>query len=106
MGKRPPQSYLTMQETAATLRVSERTVRRWIARGILTVRKVGGTIRVPREAALGGRSTLLRPKRGRPRKATASAVSALSDDVLTQTWNNPEDAVYDRWRELYGIRKR
>jgi excisionase family DNA binding protein len=106
MKKTPPKPYLTMEETAATLRVSERTVRRWIARGALTVRKVGGTVRVPREALLGGGSTVLRPKRGRPRKVTAGGVSALSDDIFMQTWDNPEDAIYDRWREIYGIRKR
>ena len=106
MKKTPPKAYLTMEETAATLRVSERTVRRWIARGALMVQKVGGTFRVPREAVFGGRGALPRPRRGRPRKAAANLVSALSDDVFGQTWDNPEDAVYDRWREIYGIRKR
>jgi excisionase family DNA binding protein len=106
MKKRTPRTYLTMEETAATLRVSERTVRRWIARGLLAVQKVGGTVRVPSEAVLGGRSGLPQPRKGRPPKTAETALSALSDGVFTETWDNPEDAVYDRWREIYGIRKR
>jgi hypothetical protein len=38
-------------------------------------------------------------------KAMAASVSALSDDVFARTWDNAEDAVYDRWRDLYGLRE-
>jgi excisionase family DNA binding protein len=98
-------TYFTIEETAATLRVSERTVRRWISRGTLAARKVARTVRIPR-GSVGEAAVLPEAGRGRPRKGTSRAFSALSDDALAQTWDNPEDAVYDRWRTIYGVRKR
>ena len=41
---------LTPKETAALCKVTERTVRRWIKRGILRVEHVGYRIRVPRSS--------------------------------------------------------
>lgn len=29
--------------------------------------------------------------------------SALSEDAFGRVWDNDEDAVYDNWRELYGV---
>ena len=29
--------------------------------------------------------------------------SALSEGSLQRVWDNDEDAIYDNWRELYGI---
>ena len=106
MGRKTPRPYLTIEDTAATLRVSERTVRCWITRGIMTARKVGGTWRVPIEAVVEGKPMSARPRRGRRPKALAVSVAALADDVFAKTWDNPQDAVYDRWRRIYGIRKR
>ncbi len=106
MRGKTPKPYLTIEETAATLRVSERTVRRWIARGIVAARKIAGTVRVPREAIVEGRLNSGRPLKGRPPKNRVPPVSALSDEAFAKTWDNPEDAVYDRWRKIYGIRKR
>ena len=30
----------------------------------------------------------------------------LREAALTELWDNPEDAVYDNWQELYGSRAR
>ena len=106
MRAKTPKPYLTIEETAATLRVSERTVRRWIARGIVAARKIAGTVRVPREAIVEGQLNSGRPRKGRPARSRAPSVAALSDEAFARTWDNPEDAVYDRWRKIYGIRKR
>ncbi|HEY7677228.1 MAG TPA: helix-turn-helix domain-containing protein [Candidatus Methylomirabilis sp.] len=54
MKRKMSKPYLTIEETAVTLRVSERTVRRWIARGIVAARKIAGTVRVAREAIVEG----------------------------------------------------
>ena len=27
----------------------------------------------------------------------------LSDPSLSGVWDNPDDAIYDNWRELYGV---
>jgi hypothetical protein len=29
--------------------------------------------------------------------------AAVSDEVFAETWDNDEDAVYDRWRASYGV---
>jgi len=29
--------------------------------------------------------------------------SAMSLDAFQRDWDNPEDAIYDNWRELYGV---
>lgn len=29
--------------------------------------------------------------------------SFLSEDSLARVWDNEEDAIYDNWRELYGV---
>jgi len=97
--------YLTIEEAAATLRVSERTVRRWIARGNLDAQKVGGTVRIANAAVGTGRRTP-RPRRGRPPSGPGISASALSDEAFARTWDNPEDAVYDRWRQIYRVRAR
>jgi excisionase family DNA binding protein len=96
---------LTIDEVAVTLRVSERTVRRWVARGALPARKVGGTVRIPRVALTAASLAAARPRRGRPPRRAVPEMSALSHDVFRRTWDNPADAVYDRWREIYGVRQ-
>ena len=62
--------------------------------------------RRPKRMLVGSRTALSRARKQRHLKRSASLVSALSDDVLGKMWDNPEDAMYDRWREIYGIRKR
>jgi excisionase family DNA binding protein len=48
-------AYLTVSEAALRLRVSEPTIRRWIARGHLPARRFGRTLRIPSQAVAGGR---------------------------------------------------
>lgn len=45
-GKIPPEPLLTIPEIAALFRVSEKTVRRWIAAGDLPAAKLGGQWRI------------------------------------------------------------
>ena len=40
------EAYLTIQETAGLLKVSERTVRRWIEKGELAALKIGRAVRI------------------------------------------------------------
>lgn len=102
---RPTTSFLTIREAAERLKVSQRTVRRWIDQGYLQVIKLGRTVRID-EGSLNGlifaRSNVVR----RPSEAREIApVSALVEEAFARTWDNPEDAVYDQWRDIYGIRK-
>lgn len=68
MGRSAAMPYLTVEETASTLRVSERTVRRWVASGILASRKIARTVRIPAAAVRGDILKRRRPLRGRPRR--------------------------------------
>ncbi|OIO97489.1 MAG: hypothetical protein AUK03_02405 [Anaerolineae bacterium CG2_30_64_16] len=36
-------------------------------------------------------------------RAERQGWSFLSEASLQRVWDNPEDAVYDNWRELYGV---
>lgn len=58
MTELPNKSLLRPDEVAALWSVSVRTVYRWIDLGILEAVKKGGTVRVPREKAEKGISTL------------------------------------------------
>ena len=42
-------AFLTIRDIAATLRVTERTVRRWIASGELATYRFGGSLRISRQ---------------------------------------------------------
>ena len=102
---RPATSFLTIREAAERLKVSQRTVRRWIDQGYLQVIKLGRTVRID-EGGLNdlifARSNVVR----RPSEAGGIApFSALAEEAFARTWDNPEDAVYDQWRDIYGIRK-
>ncbi len=72
MARKSAKAYLTIEETATTLRVSERTVRRWIASGLLRSRKIARAVRVPAAAVKPEATKRLRPPRGRPRRARRS----------------------------------
>jgi len=97
--------FLSIREVAKRLRVSERTIRRWIGRGYLEVIKIGRTVRID-EVKL---DDLVRnsgkPARGPSTVRESEPVSALAEEVFARTWNNPQDAIYDHWRDIYDVRK-
>ena len=78
MAQKAVKQYLTIEETANTLRVSERTVRRWIASGFLPGRKIAKTVRVPATAVRPEAIRGLRPFRGRPRRTRRSGEPDLA----------------------------
>lgn len=94
-------TYYTPSEVAERLKVSERTVRRWIREGELGAQRYGRQLRIP-DTAL----------RAFGEAATAEEVEDESDDmgwseislgVFEADWDNALDADYDRWREVYGV---
>ncbi len=36
-------------------------------------------------------------------KTEAEALARLSESSFAQDWDNEEDAVYDNWKEIYGV---
>jgi len=98
MGRRAAKPYLTIEETANTLRVSERTVRRWIASGVLASRRIARTVRVPAAAVKADIVKRRRPARGRPRRkmpAEALEMAALLMAGRSFDWlYDPREDVY------------
>lgn len=86
-------AFYTPREVATLLKVSERTVRRWIAHGTLTARRFGRQLRVPTEALDAFAHTA----------ADGGDWAALAADSFARDWENERDAAYDRWREHYGV---
>lgn len=93
----PSMMFYTPQEVAALLKVSERTVWRWIGEGKLRARGFGRQLRIPRESL---------EEFGRAETPADPDWLALAIDSFAKDWENEKDAEYDRWREHYGIPKR
>ena len=99
-------SFLSVRDVAERLKVSERTIRRWMDQGYLEVIKIGRTVRIEEDKLIDVVRNYGRPARGLAAVRGAEPVSALAEEVFARTWNNPKDAIYDHWRDIYDIRKR
>lgn len=87
--------WLTIAEVCEYLKVTRATLYRWAKDGKLRLHKVGArTTRVKR-------SDVERLVEGHP-----DDWAALSEQSFAEDWDSEEDAVYDNWRELYGVRTR
>jgi excisionase family DNA binding protein len=97
--------FFTIRDVAERLKVSQRTIRGWVDAGYLKVIKIGRTVRID-EVALGN---LVRSSgkvaRGPLTLRETEPVSALAEEVFARTWNNPQDAIYDHSRDIYGVGK-
>lgn len=91
--------FYTPDELATLLKVSRRTVRRWIAEGKLPARRFGRQLRIPGKALEDFGEPLTSADRDRD-------WSALAMESFAQDWNNEKDGEYDRWREHYAVPKR
>ncbi len=98
MAAKTTKAYLTIEETANTLRVSERTVRRWIARGVLTSRKIARTVRVPAAAVTADSVKGRRPARGRPRRKMPAEDLELAALLMA---GRSFDWLYDSREDVY-----
>lgn len=90
--------WLTVAEAANYLRVSRDTIYRWARQGKLTLYKLGSLTRLRRSEL----DRLIVPKAGG--EGEIEPWTALSQEAFSD-WDNPEDAIYDRWEELYGLRE-
>ena len=92
-------NFLTLDEAAAKLKVSPRTVRRWIKQGDLAAIKIGQTVRILEK----GLDQLANTHPYAP--GSALDIAAASDEAFAETWDNDSDAAYDNWRDIYGVSK-
>ena len=88
--------FYTPKEVAALLKVSERTVRRWIGEGKLRALRFGRQLRIPMEAL--DKFVQVAASSDQDRDWFALAIDSFAKD-----WENEKDAEYDQWRKRYGI---
>lgn len=86
----PVPDVLTVEQAAEYLQTSKVTVWRWLADGRLPGAKIGGRWRILR-------SEINRVLSGEP------DMEAAAQEALMEVWDNDDDAIYDNWRELYGV---
>ena len=88
--------FYTPKEVAVLLKVSERTVRRWIEEGKLKAQRFGRQLRIPAEALDKFGQVVASDDQDRD-------WFALAIDGFAKDWENEKDAEYDQWRKRYGI---
>jgi len=102
MAKAPPSEsqWLTLADAAHYLRISRHTLYRWAKQGKLRLYKIGRTTTRVRKRDLDALVQPFSPE------LTSEPWSQLSAAALDADWDNPEDAIYDDWEQLYGLSKR
>ena len=86
------EEYLTLEECASILKVSDRTIRRWINKGSLPALKIEKTIRV-----LKSDLDRLGKDVKNPEKESRNP-SDLSANTFNRIWDNEVDAeTWDNW---------
>jgi excisionase family DNA binding protein len=91
---------ITVAEAAKLLKLHPQTLRRWIHQGKLSARRIGRQFRLPADEL----QTILRPT-----QIEADGMMPMERAALTglgELWDNEEDAIYDDWKKLYGVKSR
>ena len=94
-------TYYTLEESARLLKLHPQTLRRWIRQGKLHARRFGSQYRLRADDL---------ERAARPAAADEGEDSSQFDHLalvsMAELWDNEEDALYDNWRQLYGVRTR
>jgi excisionase family DNA binding protein len=91
---------ITVAEAAKLLKLHPQTLRRWIHKGKLSARRIGRQFRLPAEEL----ETILPPTQFDADEMMPMERAALAG--LGELWDNEEDAIYDDWKKLYGVKSR
>ncbi len=89
----------TLEEAATLLRLHPQTLRRWIRQGKLSAQRVGKQWRLRRQDL----ERAIQPTAPNAQELSGFEQAALTS--LADVWDNAEDALYDHWKELYGVPK-
>lgn len=93
------EEYLTLEECASLLKVSDRTIRRWIEKGILPALKVEKTVRILRSELDRLGKQIQSPKEEPSRESEEGNLMELSASTFNRIWDNEIDAeIWDNWR--------
>jgi excisionase family DNA binding protein len=97
----PTETYYTLGEAARMLKLHPQTLRRWIRQGKLPARRFGRQFRLcPEDIERAAQPTSAEDAE------ELSHFDRMSLASLAELWDNEEDAIYDRWEELYGVEER
>ncbi len=91
------ETYHTLEEAAKLLKLHPQTLRRWIHQGKLTAKRFGKQFRLRLEDI----ERAAQPAFSEMEELSRFDRMALAS--LAELWDNEEDAVYDDWKELYGV---
>ena len=92
------ETYYTLEEAAAMLKLHPQTLRRWIRTGKLPARRFGKQFRLRREDF----ERVAQPSIAKDTDE-AGSFDQLALAAMVDLWDNEEDAIYDDWRTLYGV---
>jgi len=95
--------WLTVSEAATYLKVARTTIYRWVKDKKLPLYQLGDRlVRLRREDL----DALAQPRRVESLTSDDSAWAMLSHQAFAEDWNSEEDAIYDNWRDIYGLPQR
>ena len=94
----PTETYYTLEEAAKMLKLHPQTLRRWIREGKLPAKRFGKQFRLRLEDIERAAQPALHAE---AEELSSSDRMALAS--LAELWDNEEDAIYDNWKELYGV---
>jgi excisionase family DNA binding protein len=89
-----PDAYYTLEEAAKLLKLHPQTLRRWIHQGKLAAKRFGKQYRLRLEDL---------ERAAQPAFSEADSFDRMALASLAELWDNEEDAIYDDWKELYGV---
>ena len=90
--------WLTIPEASSYLKVTRATIYRWAHQGRLPLYRMGARATRVRRSDL--------DRMAEPRDLPEDlAWTKLSEASFAEDWDNEKDAVYDNWREIYGVRE-
>jgi len=88
--------YYTIAEAAKLLKLHPQTLRRWIREGKLPAKRFGRQFRFKLE-------DIEQAAQPPTNSEEVSPFDRLALAAMAKLWDNEEDAIYDDWRELYGV---
>ncbi len=95
----PDRDLLTINEACDYLKVTRATLYRWARSGRLPLKKVG--LRTTRVSLRDLQDlSVAREDVG------LGAWARLTESSFAKDWDNEDDAIYDNWREIYGVPER
>ena len=93
------EEYLTIEECSSLLKVSDRTIRRWIEKGIIPALKVEKTVRILKSELDRLGKTFPSQKEKNSEEFEEGKFSNLSEKTFNRIWDNDTDAeIWDNWR--------